>query len=157
MSKVSVEIVETPNNYKDKVALIREILEETKKKKVRHYSIFSKCKIVNTIIKSCINTLNAVSVSSIILTYSKVSIDANYELISLVSTSSSSILSALMSSIDLEGKIHSHNTSYLQYTDIYRDVSARLLRNGFSSNDLDILLGEINNRIGLIEDTSLPV
>ena len=78
-------------------------------------------------------------------------------LTALCATTCSSILSAVSNSVDLENRIHSHNTSYLQYTDIYRDVSARLLRNGMSSSDLDGLLSEINNRIGLVEDTSLPV
>ena len=42
-------------------------------------------------------------------------------------------------------------------TDLNRDISARLLRNGLSSLDLDNLLSEINARMGLVEHNSLPI
>ena len=107
------------------------------------------------IFKSLINALNAISVSSLILSYTEE--DKYYDKIALSTTSLSGVISAITSTVNIEQKSHSHNTSYLQYTDIYRDVSARLLRNGMNGNDLDNLLSEINNRMGLIEDNSLPI
>ena len=78
-------------------------------------------------------------------------------ILALSATSISGVLSAVSSSIDFENKEHSHNTSYLQYTDLSRDVAARLLKNGLSSADLDAMLSEVNDRVGLIEDNSLPI
>ena len=150
-----IQIVETPNNYQGKIKLIQNILEDIKNKKQSHYTCFSRYKQINTLIKSVVNTLNAVSVCSMVLTFTPVS--HTVMIIALSATSVSAITSAVHSSTDIEGRVHSHNTSYLQYTDIYRDVSARLLRNGMSSQDLDNLLSEINSRMGLIEDQSLPV
>ena len=150
-----IEIVETPNNYQGKIKLIQNILEDIKNKKQSHYKCFSRYKQINTLIKSVVNTLNAVSVCSMVLTFTPVS--HTVMIIALSATSVSAITSVVHSSTDIEGRVHSHNTSYLQYTDIYRDVSARLLRNGMSSQDLDNLLSEINSRMGLIEDQSLPI
>lgn len=145
-----LKLIETPNNYIGKVEMVRQILEEVKKKKIIHYKKYVKYKKINTFSKTSINTLNTISVCSIVLTLSPTS--PIFIIIGLSTTTLSSIFSAISSSIDIENKVHSHNTSYLQYSDLYRDVSARLLRNGMSSEDLDNLLNEINNRIGLIED-----
>ena len=135
--------------------MIRSILDDVKKRKAEHYKQFGKFKKINIFTKSLINALNAVSVCSIVLTLTPIS--PVILIVALTATSISGITSAVNSALDIEGKVHSHHTSYLQYTDIYRDVSARLLRNGMSSADLDTLLTEINARMGLIEDLSLPI
>ena len=155
MSLETIKLIETPDNYKGKIKLIKDILEDVKNRKQIHYKQFGKYKKINTFSKSIINTLNALSVCSMVLTFTPVS--PAVMIVALTATSISAITSAVHSSTDIEGKVHSHNTSYLQYTDIYRDVSARLLRNGMSSQDLDNLLSEINARMGLIEDQSLPI
>lgn len=151
----SIKLIPTPDNYNGKVQLIKDILEDVKKKKQAHYKSYARYKKINTIVKSVVNALNAVSVCSMVLTFTPVS--PAVMIVALSATSISAITSAVHSSTDIEGKVYSHNTSYLQYTDIYRDVSARLLRNGMSSLDLDNLLTEINSRMGLIEDQSLPI
>jgi len=155
MEEVELKIIEKPNNYKGKIELIRTILEDVKKKKIIHYKYFGKYKKINTFTKGIINSLNAISVCSMVLTFTPIS--PAVMIVALSATSISAISSAVHSSTDVEGKVHSHNTSYLQYTDLYRDISARLLRNGMSSQDLDNLLTEINARMGLIEDQSLPI
>lgn len=143
------------DNYTIKMDMIKDILKDTEMKKKKHYKKYTKFKKINTLSKSCINTLNAVSVCSMILTFTPVS--PAVMIVALSATTCSGVGSAVLSSFDLEHKIHSHNTSYLQYTDIYRDISARIRRNHLSSEDLDILLTEINSRLGLIEDQSLPI
>lgn len=148
-------LIPADNNYDNKKHLIQDILEEVKKKKQAHYKQFCNFKQSNMIIKSLVNSLNAVSVCSMVLNFTDVSDVVMF--IALTSTTISSIMSAVNSSIDLDGKIHSHKSSYLQYTDLYRDVSARILKNNMSSQDLDILLNEMNPRMGLIEDQSQPI
>ena len=105
--------------------------------------------------KTLINTLNAVSICSIVLNLSPV--NQTTIIIALASTTISSLVSAIQSAVDLDFKSHSHNTSYLQYNDTYREVSARLLKNGLTSDDLDLMLYELNNRLNIIEDSSLPI
>jgi len=155
VEEVELKLIETPNNYNGKVEMIRCILDDVKKRKKEHYKQFGKYRKINTFTKSLVNALNAISVCSMVLTFTPVS--PAILVVALSCTSISAISSAVHSATDVEGKVHSHNTSYLQYTDLYRDISARLLRNGMSSLDLDNLLTEINSRMGLIEDHSLPI
>jgi len=155
MNSKTIKLIETPDNYQGKIKLIQSILDDVKNKKQAHYKYFARYKKINTFIKSVVNSLNAVSVCSMVLAFTPIS--PAVMIVALSATSISGVTSAVHSSTDIEGKVHSHNTSYLQYTDIYRDVSARLLRNGMSSQDLDNLLSEMNNRLGLVEDASLPV
>ena len=61
-----MDIVETPNNYEGKVKLIKGILEDVKKRKHKHYNYYRINNFTNTIFKSLINALNAISVSSLI-------------------------------------------------------------------------------------------
>jgi hypothetical protein len=143
------------DNYQKKIGMIKKLLNEIKQKKQAHYKKFAKLKKINTIAKTIINVLNAVSVCSIVLSFSPTS--GTTVIIALVATSISSISSVALTSYDLDSKVQSHNTSYLQYVDIYRDNSARLRRNGLSSTDLDHILSELNNKLGLIEDGSLPI
>lgn len=146
---------EIPNNYDGKIELVREILLDIRKRKDKHYKMYRKYKKRCIITKAAINALNAVSVCSLVLSFTPISPAVG--IIAITTTSLSSILSAISSSVDIETKTYSHNTSYLQYTDIYRDVKMRLLKNGLSSEDLDSLLNELNQRLGLIEDCSLPI
>ena len=142
-------------NYKQKIKMIREILGEIKKNKQKHYMRFRKMKQHSTLIKTSVNGLNAVSVCSIVLSLdptSPVSV-----IIALSSTTLSGIITAVSSAFEFEHKVHSHQTSYLQYSDVYREVSAHIHRNGLSSSDLDKILGDLNSRLSLIEDSSLPV
>lgn len=155
MSCENIPFIKDHNNYEGKIKLMQNILDEIKNKKQSHYKCFARYKKINTFVKSVVNSLNALSVCSMVLTFTPVS--PVVMIVALSATSISSLTSAVHSATDIEGIVHSHNTSYLQYTDIYRDLSARLLRNGMSSEDLDNLLSEINSRMGLIEDQSLPI
>ena len=142
-------------NYQHKIEMINDLLDDIKVRRDLHYAAFIKFKKTGTVCKSFINTLNATSVCSLVLSFSPVS--PATVIVALVATSISSVASVTIASYDLDTKTHSHKTSYLQYIDIHRDISARLRRNGLTSEDLDNILTEINARLGLIEDQSLPI
>ena len=146
---------ENKDNYTIKMDMLKDILKDVEKRKRKHYKKYSKLKKINTLATSGINGCNAISVCSLVLSFSPILPVAT--IIALTSSTCSGLGSAVLNSFDLDHKIHSHNTSYLQYTDIYRDLSARIRRNGLNSEDLDNLLTEINSRLGLIEDQSLPI
>lgn len=147
---------EHPNyNKSEKIILIRECLKDIKKRKTIHYDKFCTMKKINGVSRMVVHISNALSVCSLVLTF--LPINKVCFIIALSSTSLSAIVSAMSTAYDLEQKVYSHQTSYLQYLDIYRDISARLYRNGLSSQDLDYILAEINSRLGLIEDNSLPI
>ena len=143
------------SNYAVKVDMIKSILDDVKYRKTQHYSAFGRYKRINTAVRSFVNSLNALTVCSMVLTFTPVS--PILMIVAITASSLSGIASALSSAVDIDAKVHSHSTSYLQYVDLYRDVGARLVRNGLSSLDLDRLLTEVNSRMGLIEDHSLPI
>ena len=64
--------------------------------------------------------------------------------VALTSTTISGIISAATNAVDFDGRVSSHQTSYQQYGDIHRDISSRPLRNGLSSEDLDMLLCDLS-------------
>jgi hypothetical protein len=144
-----------PSNYDGKVRFINSILSEIKIRKQKHYKKVSLYKKINTITKAVINGLNAISVCSIIVSMTPMS--PLVMILALTTSTVSGIATAVVQSIDLEEKLQSHNTSNLHYNDIHRDISSRILRNGLSSEDLDSILGELNARLSLIEDSSLPI
>ena len=150
-----VKLLEIKNNYNGKIEIIKNILSDVKTRKKSHYKQFAKYKKINILLKCIVNGLNSISICSLILTFTPVV--PVVMIIALASASIGGITHAITSSIDIEEKINRHNTSYLQYNDLFRDVNSRLLKNGMSSSDLDLLLSEINTRMSLIEDSSLPI
>ena len=149
------DVKTSKDNYSTKMKLIKDSLNDIKERKKSHSALHNKYRKMNTVVKGFVNTLNAVSVCSMVLTFTPIS--DMIMLSALASTSVSSVLSAMTSAIDLEEKISSHNTSCLQYNDIYRETQALVLRNGLSSTDLDVLISQMNEKISLIEDRSLPI
>jgi len=143
------------SNIIKKNVMVKTLLKDIDRRKKEHYKKFMKYKRYNTLSKTFINTMNAVSVSSLVLTFTPTAPIAI--IIAISSTSISSVSSAVLNSFQLDNKIQSHNTSYLQYADIYREYNAKIRRNHLTSDDYDDLLCELNARLGLIEDSSLPI
>jgi len=134
--------------------MIRKYLKQIKVKKKVHYNLFKKFKRYSTLSSTLVNCLNTCSVSSIILSMSgnKVAL-----IVSLSCTSVSSIISVVASSMGFDERYHSHQTTHLQYSDLFRDTNNRLVRNHLSSEDLDGMLSDLSNSLGLIEDVSSPI
>lgn len=145
----------TRSNKYIKVQMLQSILKDVLVRKTAHYSRYASLKKWSGCLKATITGSNAISVCSLVV--SLVPDSPTSVIIALVATSTSAILSAVITAYELENKIHSHKTSYLQYQDVQRDMWARLYRNGLSSDDLDGMLAELNARLGLVDDSSLPV
>ena len=142
-----------PSMKNTKISMMREILSDIKLRQKKHSIISKRFKNINTFMKAIINGLNAVSITSLVISLT----NPFTLIISIITTSISSVGTAILSAIDIDSKFHIHNMSQLQYIDLYRDINARLVKNHLSSIDLDILLSELNNRLSLVEDSSLPI
>ena len=142
------------SNIEQKKHMIRRLLKQIYIKKKAHYNLFKKYKRYSTLSSTLVNCLGACSVSSII-----VSMSGNKAalIVSLSCTSVSSIINVIASSMGFDERYHSHQTTHLQYSDLFRDTNNRLLRNHLSSEDLDCMLSDLNNRLGLVEDVSSPI
>lgn len=58
---------------KEKVDMINGFLRDVKIRKTKHYKKFSSLKKINGVLKSFVNALNAISVCSMVLTFTPVS------------------------------------------------------------------------------------
>ena len=69
---INVETEQLNSNYTPKVKLIKSILEDIKKRKEAHYRCFGYYKNLSMYSKSFINTLNAISICSMVVTFTPV-------------------------------------------------------------------------------------
>lgn len=140
--------------YKNKIKIFKEILENIKKKKDKHYKKYKKLKCINNFLKVGVNILNAGSICSLVISYMGMT---PVIVISLSLTSLSTLITAGMNSYDIDYKIQSHNNSYLQFSEIYRHYQSILIKNGLTSKQVDEYLTEMNEKINLVMDTEEPI
>ena len=148
-------INEMNGHKREKTKMIYALLDDIKKRKTKHYKKYVSLKSYSVAFKAIVNALNSVSVCSLVLTFTEINEVVN--IVALSATTLSTLTTAILSAFELESKVYSHQTSYLQYVDMHRDLSAKLFKNGLSSKDLDNMLTDLNARLGLIEDNSPPI
>ena len=142
------------DNFARKADLIHARLQRIDGRRMGHHVRFRRMRKVSIISKCILNVLNTISVTSIVMQFS----GEPTTLIVCAATSTLSTLgTALMSVIDLEGKYHSHHTSYLQLTQLYDDNVAKMLQDDLDGPELDRILTSINARMGLILESSEPL
>jgi hypothetical protein len=143
------------NNYKIKMNIISKLLKDIANRRNKHYKKYVKLNKISNVSSAIINCLNGVSICSLILTFSPALPVVG--IIALASSSISGILTAGFTSYDLNRKISDHQTAYLEYSDLYREMEAKIKKNNLSSEDLDQLLEEINDKLSLIETSAPPI
>ena len=118
---INVETEQLNSNYTPKVKLIKSILEDIKKRKEAHYRCFGYYKNLSMYSKSFINTLNATSICSMMVTFTPV--NPAIIILALSSTTMSGITSALQSAIDIDFKSHSHYNTVMHFERLVHDYS----------------------------------
>ena len=128
-----------------KIELIGTLIKDIEVKKNKYYKRFKKLKRRTILSNMFINGLNGISICSLVLALTPMSIA--FSIIALTTTSISGLINALVTSSNIESKYHSDNTSYLQYTDLFRSTSSILLKNHLESMDYDRLLVSLNEKM----------
>lgn len=147
-------MVTPQEQFATKLKLIEYRLEMINQRKRVHFGSFKRIKRYNMIIKSLVNVLNTVSVTSIAITFSGHQFTL---VIGAVSNSLSAIISAALSAIGLDEKTYSHQTSYLQFHDLYEKLISDLLVENLNNEVLDTILKEMNSHLGIILDSCEPI
>jgi hypothetical protein len=142
----------TERNISKKIVL-KELLCTIKKKKEINYKKWKKLKKISAILRPLFTGFNAVSVSSIVLTFSPFA--PIFIIIALTSASISTVGTVIIDAYQLENKIARCHNSYRQYADLYRTVSASMNKKHLTSDDYDDILEDLNNMISLIEDSEI--
>ena len=91
------------------MTMIRQRLVSIKGRLREHFRQF---KVWNLYMKAAINVLNTISVTSLVLTFSGTGITL---IVCAVSNSLSAVGTAILSVVNMDAKVHSHQTSYLQF------------------------------------------
>jgi len=141
-------------NFVAKMVVIRQRLGSIKNRQKEHFRQFKKLKIWNLYLKAAINVLNTISVTSLVLTFSGTSLTL---IVCAVSNSLSAVGTAILSVVNMDAKVHSHQTSYLQFVELYDTNIAALLQDNLSGQDLDRILADLNAKVGLILDNCEPI
>jgi len=64
---------------------------------------------------------------------------------------------ALKRATNIQNKYDRHKSTYLAYSELEREVRLKVTNNGLSDEQYDTFINDINNRLGLIEDSAIPV
>lgn len=141
----------TRSSTRDRVKLINKQLSTIKKLYKKNFRLFKKYKRINTIMKVGINLCNAVTVSSLVLSFSGA---VPILVLTIASSTLGGTLQVINDTVDYQAKAHTHQTTYLQELDIYNTYMNEMLS---KNRNLDNILTELNNKMGIILDSSLPV
>jgi hypothetical protein len=137
-----------------KILIIQKYLARIKERKVRNYKKYTTMKKRLTACKAVINILNTASVTSLAITFAGLPVV-------LISTAITATLSAIgtgvLTVIDMDRKVQSHHTSYLQLSDLHATYEASLLKTNLTEDEIYHMLQELNTKVGLILDSSEPV
>ena len=136
-----------------KKKLINELLDDVVNQKMQNYKLYTKYRKRFNFFSCCINTTNAVSVSSLISslpTANPIGLAVGTGCASL-----SAIGSAMNTSMNNQDKYLVCRNSYNQLGDLERTIRSQLIRNHLKSSDCDEIILEINHTISLINDSSL--
>lgn len=139
------------DNFTKKKIMVNNLLKLIKKKQDINYKKWRQLKKINTIIRPSLTALNALSVSSLILSISPLS--PIFIILALSFSTTSAVGFAIMDAVRIDMKISNYHMSYLQFSDLYRTTNIIIKKNHMTSNDYDLLLNELNTKIGLIEDS----
>lgn len=147
--KNKTPLLSNADRYKIKKKLILKRLENIKIRYKNYHKKYKKFKRYNTFINLVIASLNACSI-----TFLSVGLTSfpPLAIVSLGTTSVSSILQGSTSVLNLQNKINLCYTAYLQLLDLYGDYQSKILKNNLSSDDLNNMLDNINDKLGLILD-----
>lgn len=137
-----------------KMNLIEKQMRRIKDMKTMHFHKFRQLKRLDVIFKAIVNALNTISVTGLVLNFTGNPFSLY---ISTTTSTVSAVMTAILSVASLASKYHSHQTSYLQFIDLYDTINAELVKENLTGEQLDALLEKLNVRINIILDTCEPI
>ena len=133
--------------------LILKLLDEVQIKKQIYRRKMIQLKKIDDITEAVLIACGGISMSNLLVTVSI--INPVTLIIGSVFASINAVGSAVKRVVDVKAKFESTKTTVNQLSDLERETRAVLTRNHLEKKDLQNLLD--NNRLSLIEDSSLPL
>jgi hypothetical protein len=139
-------------NTKD---IILSLLDEVQHRKNIFRRKMVQLKKTDDISEAILMCCGAISISNLFV--SVATVNPVTLIIGSVFASVNTIGSAVKRVIDIKAKYESCKTTVNQLSDLERETRAVLARNHLEKKDLEDILDDMNMRISLIEDSSLPL
>ena len=135
--------------------LILKLLDEVQIKKQIYSKKMIQLKKIYYITEAVLIACGGISMSNLLVTVAI--INPVTLIIGSVFASINAVGSAVKRVVDVKAKFESTKTTVNQLSDLERETRAVLTRNHLEKKDLQNLLDDMNNRLSLIEDSSLPL
>jgi hypothetical protein len=135
--------------------LILKLLDEVQIKKQIYRRKMIQLKKIDDITEAVLIACGGISMSNLLVTVAI--INPVTLIIGSVFASINAVGSAVKRVVDVKAKFESTKTTVNQLSDLERETRAVLTRNHLEKKDLQNLLDDMNNRLSLIEDSSLPL
>jgi hypothetical protein len=135
--------------------LIMKLLDEVQIKKQIYRRKMIQLKKIDDITEAVLIACGGISMSNLLVTVAI--INPVTLIIGSVFASINAVGSAVKRVVDVKAKFESTKTTVNQLSDLERETRAVLTRNHLEKKDLQNLLDDMNNRLSLIEDSSLPL
>ena len=135
--------------------LILKLLDEVQIKKQIYRKKMIQLKKIDDITEAVLIACGGISMSNLLVTVAI--INPVTLIIGSVFASINAVGSAVKRVVDVKAKFESTKTTVNQLSDLERETRAVLTRNHLEEKDLQNLLDDMNNRLSLIEDSSLPL
>ena len=135
--------------------LILKLLDEVQIKKQIYSKKMIQLKKIDDITEAVLIACGGISMSNLLVTVAI--INPVTLIIGSVFASINAVGSAVKRVVDVKAKFESTKTTVNQLSDLERETRAVLTRNHLEKKDLQNLLDDMNNRLSLIEDSSLPL
>ena len=139
-------------NTKD---IILALLDEVQQRKTVFRKKMVQLKKIDDTTEAILMSCGAISISNLFVTMA--TINPVTLIVGSVFATVNTVGSAVKRVVDIKAKYESCKTTVNQLSDLERETRAVLARNHLEKKDLESILDDMNMRISLIEDSSLPL
>ena len=139
-------------NTKD---VILALLDEVQQRKNIFRKKMVQLKKIDDTTEAILMSCGAISISNLFVTMATV--NPVTLIVGSVFATVNTVGSAVKRVVDIKAKFESCKTTVNQLSDLERETRAVLARNHLEKKDLESILDDMNMRISLIEDSSLPL
>ena len=141
-------------NHDTKYVVLQRMYEEISHKRSQHEKMFKKLKKCDDGLEVTTNILDAVTVTSIVISFSGL-----YPVLisSLCTSSVSFLIKSGQRAYNLKEKYTKYLSTSNQLYELQHDIEVTLSANGLTRNEIQAVIGNIRDRLALINDNALPV
>jgi hypothetical protein len=134
--------------------LLNHVIEDVFQRKDNHRKVYKKLRSIYMILCTIVHIMNAISITTLVITFYGESI---VMIISASASTVSTLLTTTLHALRVLDRINNHHNSYIGYKALHDRFRLLSIRSDHNEEELEYLVHELNNCIGLILDRSEPI